>query len=30
LGDALKVGVIRGHRRFDVSMVPVEALERLP
>lgn len=25
-GDALKVGVIRGDRRFDVSMVPVEAL----
>ena len=23
-GDALKVGVIRGDRRFDVSMVPVE------
>jgi len=25
-GDALKVGVIRGDWRFDVSMVPVEAL----
>jgi S1-C subfamily serine protease len=25
-GDALKVGVIRGDRRFDVSVVPVEAL----
>jgi S1-C subfamily serine protease len=27
-GDALKVGVIRGDRLFDVSMAPVEALER--
>jgi len=25
-GNALKVGVIRGDRRFDVSMVPVDAL----
>jgi hypothetical protein len=25
LGDSLKIGVIRGDRRFDVAIVPVEA-----
>ncbi len=25
VGDALKAGVIRGDRRFDVAVVPVEA-----
>jgi hypothetical protein len=24
-GNALKIGVIRGDRRFDVAVVPVEA-----
>jgi type II secretory pathway component PulC len=24
-GDSLKIGVIRGDRRFDVAVVPVEA-----
>jgi S1-C subfamily serine protease len=25
LGDSIKIGVIRGDRRFDVAVVPVEA-----